>query len=217
MAHLDVVPVEGDWQHGAVQRRHRGRLDLGSRHPRRQGPAGGGLRGRGAAAREGAHPGPGRLAVVRLRRGGVRAGRADGRRGAPEPRRAAVDRHRRGRRDRARRVPRGEQAGRRRRRDREGRHLARAHRRGPRRSRVDPVQARPDGTAGARDHPARQRTDAGERPRTPRSSSSRGWRRTRPSPCARSWRTPEGSVPSSPAHWCSPGRRPRRWPGPRSR
>ena len=103
MAHLDVVPVDesAPWQHppfgaeihdGAIW--GRGTLDD---------------KGCVVAICEaverllegGRHPGPGRVAVLRLRRGGERHGGDRGRRRAHPTRRHAVVRARRGRRDRA--------------------------------------------------------------------------------------------------------------------
>ena len=82
MAHLDVVPVEGTWQHdafsGAVvdgQIWGRGTLDD-------KGCLVGDLRGGRDPARAGLHARAGRVAVVRLRRGGVRYGGRDRRRRA---------------------------------------------------------------------------------------------------------------------------------------
>ena len=81
MAHLDVVPVEGTWQHdafsGAVvdgQIWGRGTLDD-------KGCLVGICEAVETLLERGLHPGAGRLAVVRLRRGGLRhGGRAGGRR-----------------------------------------------------------------------------------------------------------------------------------------
>ena len=112
MAHLDVVPVDADapWQHDPFG---------GEIHPSATGPA---IWGRGTLddkgcvaaicdgrrdpARDGAHPRPGRVAVVRVRRGGQwhRGGR--GGRRAARARGHALAGARRGRRDRGRRLPR---------------------------------------------------------------------------------------------------------------
>ena len=167
MAHLDVVPVDEDapWQHPAFGADIVDGADLGPRHPRRQGLPGRHLRGRRAAARAGLHPRPGRLALVRLRRGGLRRGGARRGRGAGTPRRTPVVRPRRGRRGRARGVPGRRAAGRGHRRHREGRHLAGADRRGPRRSRLDARRgwarrpgspARSSGSRSTRSRPARR-------------------------------------------------------------
>ena len=124
MAHLDVVPVDesAPWQHPAFSAEIVDGADLGPRHPRRQGVRRGHLRGGRAAAGGGAPAGAGRLAVLRVRRGGLRPDRRRRRRRAGTPRRTAVARARRGRCDRARGVPRREATGRRDRRRREGHH-----------------------------------------------------------------------------------------------
>ena len=217
MAHLDVVPVEGEWQHGAFS----GDIVDGI------------IWGRGTLDDKGALVAVCEAVEVLLERGHVPAqdvwlsfgcdeevfGQA-----APmaveelrSPRRTAVDRGRRGRRDRRRRVPGDQQADRRHRGDREGRHVARAGRRGPRRARVHAVEARPDRTTGPGDHPARQRADAGERPRAdaravPPPGAARA---ARDAPAAR--RADRASSPCSPARSCSPDPRPPRWRGRRSR
>ena len=104
MAHLDVVPVDesAPWQHPPFGAEIARRRDLGPRHARRQG-----LRSSAICEaverllEDGLRPGAGRLAVLRLRRGGLRRRRArppsrsSGRRGVD-----AVVRARRGRRDR---------------------------------------------------------------------------------------------------------------------
>ena len=128
----------------ALLRRDRRRRGLGSRHPRRQGLRRGDLRGGRAAARGRPPSGAGRLALLRLRRGGLRSDRPGRRRRAGTTRRAAVARARRGRCGRARRVPRGEAARRRDRRGREGHHQRRAPGRGTRRPRLDPGPQRTD-------------------------------------------------------------------------
>ena len=132
MAHLDVVPDRRGRPLAApaVQRRDR-RLphragDLGPRHPRRQGLRGRDLRGRRAAAGGRPRARPGRLAVLRLRRGGERYGGARRRRPPAGRGGPAVVRRRRGRRDRPRGVPRREAAARRHRGHREGHHQRRA-------------------------------------------------------------------------------------------
>ena len=165
MAHLDVVPVEGEWQHGAFSGDiadgsiwGRGTLDdkgqlvavceavellLETGHT----PAQDVWLSFGCDEEVFGQAAP--MAVEELRSSGVQPWVVIDEGGA-----IASDA-----------FPGSEQAGRRRRRDREGRHVHRAHRRGPRRPRVDPDQARPDRTAGEGDHPARQRADAGQRPR----------------------------------------------------
>ena len=83
---------------------------------------------------------------------------------------AALVRPGRGRRGRRRRVPRHRGAGGGHRGHREGRDVARALRRGPRRSRLDAAEAGPDGTDRPGDHPARARavlTRACRRPPRP--------------------------------------------------
>ena len=218
MAHLDVVPVEGTWQHDAFGGDGRRRPDLGPRHPRRQGLPGRRSARRSRPARAGLHAGAGRLALVRLRRGGVRYGGRAGRRRARAPRRAAVVRRRRGRRDRPRRVHRRRQAGRRRRRDREGDHVDPAAGRGPRRPRLDPGADGPDRAAGPGDHPARPLADAGQPAGADASSCSGGSRRTRRSPL-RPLLANAGRLGPALARGCSPrsARRARRWCARRSR
>ncbi len=162
MAHLDVVPVEGEWQHPPFCGRDRRRLHLGSRHPGRQGLPGRHLRGRRDPPGARAHPCPGPVALLRLRRGGLRARRAAGRRRAAPARRTPVVRARRGRRDRLRGVPRRGGADRGHRRHREGQHLGRAARGGPRRARLHPGAQRPDRAHRARHHRPGEGPAAGE-------------------------------------------------------
>ena len=124
--------------------RDRRRRRLGSRHPRRQGLRRRDLRGGRATAGGRPPSGAGRLALLRLRRGGVRHLRRGRRRRARTAGRAAVVRPRRGRRDRIRGVP-GSQAGRRRdRRRREGHHERGAARRGTGRPCLDAGPQRSD-------------------------------------------------------------------------
>ena len=184
----------------AVRRRDPRRRRLGARHPRRQGLPGRDLRGRRAAARRRLHPGPGPLAELRVRRGGLRYGGQRGGRRAQPPRGRAVVRGRRGRGHRGRRVPRHQAAGRRDRRDGEGRHERGAPGRGPRRPRVDAGEVRADRAAGPR-HPAcRPLPHGGAHPR----------RDGRPVPPARSARTAAPAAGDgqrrTAAAGCSPGR-----------
>ncbi len=137
-----------------LRRRPRRRRGLGPRHPRRQGPAGGDLRGRRVTARGRRVPAqdvwlsfgcteevsgdgaPRRSSCC----GSAGCGRGScSTRAAPSP----TARSRASRPDRGRRG------------HREGRHLDRAAGRGPRRARLHPGPARPDRPAGPRDHPPR--------------------------------------------------------------
>ena len=210
MAHLDVVPVDdGALAAPAVRRDHRRRRDLGPRHPRRQGQPGRDLRGRRDAPRAGLHPGAGRVAVVRLRRGGVRHRRAARRRRAGTPRRAAVVRPRRGRGDRPRGVPRRGRPDRRHRGHREGHHLARAARRGRGGHASTPARMGPTARLARAILRLERSPLPAHTPSRP-SSCSGGSPRTRRSRCARCSRTPAGCAPSSPAPCSPPAPRPRR-------
>jgi hypothetical protein len=194
----------------ALLRRGRRRQHLGPRHARRQGLRGGDLhRGRGAP-RGRPRAGAGRVALLRVRRGGLRTGRPGG---GPDPDRArgrAVVRPRRGRRGGGRGLPRGAPSRGGRGRDREGGHLAAAAGRGTRRPRLHARPQRADRPDRAGDHRAGAQPDAGERAAPPRSSSSVGSPRTPGSRWARCSLARRGCPPC----WCArcwpPARRPRR-------
>ncbi len=200
------------------------RLDLGSRHPGRQGFAGRHLRCCRAAPRGRLRAQPRRVALLRGSRGGLRAGRTGRRRGAAVTRRDAVVRPRRGRGHRAPGVPRGRAAARGRGGLREGHHDDRAAGRGARRALLDTGARRTDredragrrttGEAAVRrvaagadagavhpDRAARTAARCGPCSPTPvassRCSSARCWRPVRSPPpwCVRRWPSRRSPAP----------------------
>ena len=211
MAHLDVVPVDesAPWQHPAFDAVVARRRRLGPRHARRQGLAG----------RRSARPSSGCWPTASsppqdvwlsfgARRGGLRPVRAGRGRGAPRARRRAVVRARRGRRDRARGVPR--------RRPRRWASSA-SPRRAPPTSSCAPRAAAgtPRRRRGWTHRPARAgRPAAGEQP-VPRARARADagdvapGRAARPGRrCARCSPTPTGRSRCSPARWSRPARSP---------